>query len=83
MIGEKRIACGHSVRWWDEELREIVIDRRACHKRVMEGNKEAWSEYCMKCKLLKEKIREKRRILNESYMYMQSINESYRKNKNE
>ena len=35
----------------------------------------------MKCKLLKEKIREKRRILNESYM--QSINESYRKNKNE
>ena len=52
MIGEKRIACGHSVRWWDEELREIVIDRHACHKRVMEGNKEAWSEYCMKCKLL-------------------------------
>ena len=83
MIGEKRIACGRSVRWWDEELREMVIDGHACHKRVMEGNKEAWSEYCMKCKLLKEKIREKRRILNESYMYMQSINESYRKNKNE
>ena len=83
MIGEKRIVCGHSVGLWDEELREIVIDRHACHKRVMEGNKEAWSEYCMKCKLLKEKIRGKRRILNESYMYMQSINESYRKNKNE
>ena len=47
----------------------------------MEGNKEAWSEYCIKRKLLKEKIREKRRILNESYM--QSINERYRKNKNE
>ena len=38
------------------------------------------SEYCMKHKLLKEKIREKR-IQNESYM--QSINESYKKNKNE
>ena len=38
------------VRWWDEELREMVIDRCACHKRVMEGNKEAWSEYCMKRK---------------------------------
>ena len=59
----------------------MVIDRRACHKRVMEGNKEAWSEYCTKRKLLKEKIREKRRIQNESYM--QSINESYKKNKNE
>ena len=71
--------CGRSVRWWEEELREIVTDRRACHKRVMEGNtEEAWSEYCMKRKLLKEKIREKRRILNES-AYMQSINESYRK----
>ena len=80
MIGEKRIVCGCSVRWWDEELREMVIDRRACHKQVMEGNKEAWSEYCMKRKLLKEKIREKR-IKNESYM--QSINESYKKNKNE
>ena len=58
-----------------------VIDRRACHKRVMEGNKEAWSECCTKRKLLKEKIREKRRILNDSYM--QSINESYGKNKQE
>ena len=43
----------------------------------MEGNKEAWSEYCIKCKLLKEKIREKRTILNE--YCMQSSNESYRK----
>ena len=50
---------------------------------MMEGNKEAWSEYYMKRKLLKETIiiREKRRIQNESYM--QSINESYKKNKNE
>ena len=79
VIGKKRIVCadGRSVRWWDEELREMVIDRRACHKRVMEGNKEAWSEYCTKSKLLKQKIREKRRIQNESYM--QSINESYKK----
>ena len=50
VIGEKRIVCGCSVRLWDEELREMVIDRRACHKRVMEGNKGAWSEYCMKRK---------------------------------
>ena len=44
---------------------------------MLEDNKEAWSEYCMKHKLLKENVREKRRILNEPYM--QSINKSYRK----
>ena len=73
MIGKKCIVCGRSVRRWDEELREMVIDtrRRACHKLVMEGNKEAWSEYCMKRKLLKEK-REKRRIQS----HRQSIYES-------
>ena len=81
VIGRKRIVCGRSVRWSNEELRDMMIDRRACHKLVMEGNKEAWSEFCMKRKLLKEKIREKRRIQNESYM--QSINESYKKNMNE
>ena len=43
----------------------------------MEGNKEAWNEYCTKRKLLKEKIREKRRIQNESNM--QSITEVTRK----
>ena len=30
VIGKKCIVCGHSVRWWDEKLREMVIDRRAC-----------------------------------------------------
>ena len=32
VIGKKRIVCGCSVRWWDEELREMMTDRRACHK---------------------------------------------------
>ena len=46
--------CGCSVRWWDEELRELVIGRHACH--MSNGrNKETWSEYCMKCKLLNRK----------------------------
>ena len=35
---------------------------------MLEGNKEDWSKYCIKCKLLKQKIGEKRRVLNESYM---------------
>ena len=30
VIGKKCIVCGYSVRWWDEELREMVIDRCAC-----------------------------------------------------
>ena len=34
VFGKKRIVCGRSVRWWDEELREMVTDRCACHKQV-------------------------------------------------
>ena len=32
VTGKKRIVRGRSVRWWDEELREIVTDRCACYK---------------------------------------------------
>ena len=75
VIGEKHKVCGYSVGWWDEELREMVNDRCACHKWVLERNEEPWSKNCTKCKIFNEKIREKRRIKNESYM--QHINESY------
>ena len=38
VISEKHEVCGCSIRWWDEELRKMVTDRRACHKGVMERN---------------------------------------------
>ena len=68
IVGRKRIVCGRSVSWWDDELRGMVRERRAYHKRVLEGNVEAWNEYCEKRRALKSNIREKRKILHDSYM---------------
>ena len=48
IVGRKRIVCGHSVSWWDDELRGMVRERHACHKRVLEGSVDAWNEYCEK-----------------------------------
>ena len=52
----KRIVCGRSVSWWDNKLRGMVRERRACHKRVLEGSADVWNEYCEKCRVLKSKI---------------------------
>ena len=81
IVGRKRIVCGRSVSWWDDELRGMVRERRACHKRVLEGSVDAWNEYCEKHRALKSKIREKRKLLHDSYM--KNINESYWNKKSE
>ena len=81
IVGRKRIVCGCSVSWWDSELRGMVRERRACHKRVLEGSVDAWNEYCEKRRVLKSKIREKRKLLHDSYM--KNINESYWNKKSE
>ena len=73
IIDRKRIACGRSVSWWDDELRGMVRERHACHKRVLEGSVDAWNECCEKRRVLKSKIRDKRKLLHDSYM--RSINE--------
>ena len=57
IVGRKRIVCGRSVSWWGDELRGMVRERRACHKRVLEGSvMDAWNEYCEKRRVLKSKI---------------------------
>ena len=81
IIDRKRIVCGRSVSWWDDELRGMVRERRACHKRVLEGSVDAWNDYCEKHRVLKSKIREKRKLLHDSYM--KNINESYWNKKSE
>ena len=48
---------------------------------MLEGSVDAWNEYCEKRRVLKNKIREKRKILHDSNM--KNINESYRNKKNE
>ena len=41
-LGRKLIICGRSVKWWDEELRQLVKDDRACFSRFL-GNDNKWS----------------------------------------
>ena len=76
-LGRKLIICGRSVNWWDEELRQLVKDRRACFSQGI-SNDSNWKEYLLIRKELKEKIREKRKICREEFMA--NVNNNYRKN---
>ena len=75
-LGHKLIICGRSVRWWDEELRQLVKDHRACFTQDLD-NDSNWSDYVKICKELKWKIRE-RTICREEFMA--NVNNNYRKN---
>ena len=76
-LGRKLIICGRSVSWWDEELRQLVKDRRACFAQGLD-NDSNWSDYLRIRKELKQKIREKRKICREQLMA--KVNNNYRKN---
>ena len=41
-VGEKVIVCGRSVRWWDDEIRAKIEQRRQLYKRMVRG---LWGEY--------------------------------------
>ena len=76
-LGRKLIICGRSVRWWDEELRQMVRDRRDCSAKGLNKDNN-WNEYLRLRKELKQKIREKRKICREEFMA--NVNSNYRKN---
>ena len=61
-LGRKLIICGRSVNWWDEELRQLVKDRRTCFAQGLD-NDSNWNDYLKIRKELKQKIREKRRFV--------------------
>ena len=50
-VGEKMIVCGKSTRWWDSEVKDKINSRRKVYKNVLDGNVDAWENYC---KLQKE-----------------------------
>ena len=57
-LGRKLIICSRSVRWRDEELRQLVRDRGDCFvKGLNKGNN--WNEYLKIRKELKQKVRGK------------------------
>ena len=61
-LGRKLIICGRSVSWWDEELRQLVKDRRTCFAQGLD-NDSNWNDYLKIRKELKQKIREKKRFV--------------------
>ena len=76
-LGRKLIICGRSVSWWDDELRQLVKDRRACFAQGLD-NDSNWSEYFRMRKVLKQRIREKKKVCREEFMA--NVNNNYRKN---
>ena len=39
--------CGRSVRWWDDEIKGKIQERREVYKRIVRGEKDLWEEYNM------------------------------------
>ena len=75
-LGRKLIICGRSVNWWDEELCQLVKDRRTCFAQGLDNNSN-WNDYLKIRKELKQKIREKKICRVE---LMDNVNSNYRKN---
>ena len=49
VIGEKKVVCGRSTKWWDEEIKGKIKQRREVYKRFRhKGDSKLWTEYCKK-----------------------------------
>ena len=59
-VGEKMIFCGRVARWWDNEIKGKISLRRELCKKVINGRKDLWDEYCRLRKEVKELVREKK-----------------------
>ena len=56
-VGEKMIVCGKSARWWDSEVKD---SRRQLYKSMLDGNVDAWEDYCKLRKEVKDLVRKKK-----------------------
>ena len=43
-VGEKVIVCGRSVRWWDDEIKAKIEQRRQLYKRMVRDQEGLWDE---------------------------------------
>ena len=48
-----------SARWWDSEVKDKINSRRKVYKNVLDGNVDAWEEYC-KLRKVKDLVRKKK-----------------------
>ena len=61
VIGEKTVVCGRSTRWWDEEIKGKIKQRREVYKRFRHnGDSKLWTKYCKLRKEVKQLVIEKK-----------------------
>ena len=39
------VVCGRAVRWWDDEIKQKIEQRREAFKKIIEGQDYLWEEY--------------------------------------
>ena len=59
-VGEKVIVCGRSVRWWDDEIKAKIEQRRQLYKRIVRGQEGLWDEYNKLRREVKHLVMEKK-----------------------
>ncbi len=80
-VGEKMIVCGKSARWWDSEVKDKINSRRQLYKSMLDGNVDAWEDYCKLRKEVKDLIRKKKiDIWNE---IVENVNTDYEESRKE
>ena len=55
-VGEKLRVCGGAARWWDDEVNALIQHRREVYRKIANGEKELWEEYCELRKAVKKHL---------------------------
>ena len=64
VIGERMVVCGRSTKWWDEEIKGKIKQRREVYKRFRHnGDSKLWTEYCKLRKEVKQLVIEKKIVM--------------------
>ena len=59
-VGEKVIVCGRAVRWWDDEIKQKIEERREVYRKILRGQGELWKEYTKLRREVKSLVIEKK-----------------------
>ena len=80
-LGEKMIMCGRAARGWDEQIKDKMNAIRKVYKKVVNGWKDLWDEYCRLQKEVKQLvIKKKLNIWNE---LVEKVNMDFDENRKE
>ncbi|CAB1103133.1 unnamed protein product [Ectocarpus sp. CCAP 1310/34] len=64
VVGKKVVRCGVSVKWWDDELKEEIGERREVFKQYLsEASEESWEKYRAKRKQVKGLVKKKKKCI--------------------